>query len=70
MAMAAARGFTFSTLAAGQGHTCGVTPENELFCWGSNQFLQLGVETQETCQQGENEVPCAREPRRVAPQEP
>jgi alpha-tubulin suppressor-like RCC1 family protein len=70
VAIPAAPGFTFTSMAGGQAHTCGVTPANELYCWGSNQFWQLGLETQETCQQGENDVPCAREPQRVAPQEP
>lgn len=39
----AAPTLTFEGLSAGGSHTCGVTGETRLFCWGSNEAGQLGV---------------------------
>jgi alpha-tubulin suppressor-like RCC1 family protein len=33
---------TFTTLAAGLTHTCGLTRDGALFCWGANDSAQLG----------------------------
>jgi alpha-tubulin suppressor-like RCC1 family protein len=30
-------------VSAGEAHTCGATQDNRTFCWGSNQYGQLGV---------------------------
>ena len=38
-------GFAFRQVSAGSHHTCGVTPNNRLFCWGSNHLGQLGIGT-------------------------
>ncbi len=38
-------GLAFRQLSAGCNHTCGVTPNNRLFCWGSNHLGQLGIGT-------------------------
>ncbi len=35
-------GLAFTTLAAGDSHTCGVTSAGAAYCWGSNEFGQLG----------------------------
>jgi alpha-tubulin suppressor-like RCC1 family protein len=35
-------GLSFSQLSAGTHHTCGVTPLNVAYCWGSNSRGQLG----------------------------
>jgi len=35
-------GLAFRQLSAKSGHTCGVTPNNRLFCWGLNHTGQLG----------------------------
>lgn len=35
-------GLTFSTLAAGGQHTCGLTTTGAAYCWGYNQFGQVG----------------------------
>jgi len=39
----AAAALRFRTLSAGGAHTCGITVEEELFCWGSNVEGQLGI---------------------------
>jgi alpha-tubulin suppressor-like RCC1 family protein len=38
-----AGGLTFRQLSAGYYHTCGITTQNALYCWGSNQDGQLGI---------------------------
>ncbi len=35
-------GLTFSSLEAGDGHTCGVTGTGDAYCWGSGTFGRLG----------------------------
>jgi alpha-tubulin suppressor-like RCC1 family protein len=35
-------GLRFSQVSAGDDHSCGVTTTNRVFCWGSNQWGQLG----------------------------
>jgi alpha-tubulin suppressor-like RCC1 family protein len=36
---------TWSTIAAGQSHTCGIQPDKSLWCWGDNTKGQLGDNT-------------------------
>ena len=33
----------FSALAAGGNHTCGIGQDNYIYCWGDNEYGQLGV---------------------------
>jgi alpha-tubulin suppressor-like RCC1 family protein len=35
-------GLTFTDLAAGNKHTCGLTSSGQAYCWGDNGFYQLG----------------------------
>jgi alpha-tubulin suppressor-like RCC1 family protein len=41
--VAASGSRTFSTISAGEALACAVTPAGAGFCWGSNQFGQLGI---------------------------
>jgi alpha-tubulin suppressor-like RCC1 family protein len=38
-------GLTFRQIGVGLYHTCGVTTENRVYCWGSNRYGQLGDST-------------------------
>jgi alpha-tubulin suppressor-like RCC1 family protein len=41
-------GLSFSQLALGGGHTCGLTADAKAYCWGLNDFGQLGAVTSDT----------------------
>jgi alpha-tubulin suppressor-like RCC1 family protein len=36
---------TFAVLEAGGDHTCGITPQGAMYCWGNNRLGQLGTTT-------------------------
>ena len=38
-------GTPFVGMAAGRAHTCGLTPEGQAYCWGDNDYGQLGDST-------------------------
>ncbi|MBS1240876.1 MAG: hypothetical protein H6R40_303, partial [Gemmatimonadetes bacterium] len=61
----------FATLVAGPNHTCGLTSDGALYCWGFNRYGQLGTTSLgDGCSvsdwQGKvEEVPCSARPVRV-----
>jgi alpha-tubulin suppressor-like RCC1 family protein len=60
-------GLKFVSLAAGDDHSCGVTIDNSVFCWGLNDSGQLGSHSPETCAAGVGQwLPCGTVPRPVA----
>jgi alpha-tubulin suppressor-like RCC1 family protein len=40
--VAVSGGFTFSTVRAGGWHTCGITTAGVLYCWGRNEYGEIG----------------------------
>ncbi len=60
-------GLRFTTLALGNMHTCGLTPDGLAYCWGDNTLGQLGVDSvPDTCVEGDARLPCSRKPIAVA----
>ena len=56
-------GYTFAMVSSGENHVCGTTTDNEGFCWGNNENVQLGNDsTTQTCN---GTTPCSRVPIRV-----
>lgn len=54
-------GIVFKSVSAGGGHTCGIrASDGAAFCWGYNQWAQLGTMTAETCTI--NNDPCSTSP--------
>jgi alpha-tubulin suppressor-like RCC1 family protein len=52
----------FESISAGDFHTCGITADEEVYCWGSNVNSTLGVaDVADTC----NGLPCSRGPVRA-----
>jgi alpha-tubulin suppressor-like RCC1 family protein len=38
-------GLTFKALAVGRTHTCGITTNNHVWCWGDNYVGEIGAPT-------------------------
>jgi alpha-tubulin suppressor-like RCC1 family protein len=56
-------GHTFAMVSSGENHVCGATTDNEGYCWGNNEHVQLGNDsTTQTCN---GPTPCSRTPIRV-----
>lgn len=58
--LAVTGGVQFATIAPSSFHTCGLTSGGEAYCWGYNQYGQLGAATSETC--GAFGAPCSTTP--------
>jgi alpha-tubulin suppressor-like RCC1 family protein len=59
-------GLAFRAVQAGEAYSCGVTPEHVAYCWGLNEFGQLGAGTS-TGPEGCFDVPCSTRPVAVVP---
>lgn len=66
---AVAGGLTFASLHAGRWHTCGITAEGDTYCWGWDNWGQLGtgVPPEDRClfPGGQTQIPCGPEPMKV-----
>ncbi|MBW3629679.1 MAG: hypothetical protein KY464_10320, partial [Gemmatimonadetes bacterium] len=62
-------GLTFASISTGGSHTCGVTPQGAIYCWGVNSNRQLGGNAAaETCaiDRGGFGHPCSSVPLQVS----
>jgi alpha-tubulin suppressor-like RCC1 family protein len=51
----------FVSVSTGREHACALTADGTAYCWGSNEFDQLGaVATDETCARLDREIACRR----------
>ncbi|MGH7636818.1 MAG: RCC1 domain-containing protein [Gemmatimonadaceae bacterium] len=49
----------FVALSTGREHACALTADGTAYCWGSNEFGQLGVsEGETTCPRGDRDISC------------
>jgi alpha-tubulin suppressor-like RCC1 family protein len=66
---AVAGGLTFASLHAGRWHTCGITTAGETYCWGWDNWGQLGTgdPPSDRClfPGGQTQIPCSPEPMKV-----
>jgi alpha-tubulin suppressor-like RCC1 family protein len=62
-----AAGDGFAYVSAGKEHTCAIALDGTAYCWGSNEFGQLGVADDDTrCARGDRHIPCQPRPVAVA----
>jgi len=54
----------FAAVSAGLEHTCALTTDGTAYCWGSNEFGQLGAASDATCPRDDRGIAC--QPRPVA----
>lgn len=53
----------FKEISAGRQHSCALTSDGTAYCWGSNQYGQLGGEAGSVCLNGS--IPCSANPVQV-----
>jgi alpha-tubulin suppressor-like RCC1 family protein len=57
----------FIAVSAGRDHTCALITDGTAYCWGSNEFGQLGIANDaSTCLRDDRPIPCRRQPVAVA----
>jgi alpha-tubulin suppressor-like RCC1 family protein len=60
---------TYSAISAGEYHTCVLHHNGKLYCWGANQYGQLGFHATESCRlaiPGNFMIPCSTKPVQVS----
>jgi alpha-tubulin suppressor-like RCC1 family protein len=59
---------TWQTVTVGSDHTCGLTTGGDAYCWGDNEYGQLGVAATDTvCGESKPLLPCSLRPVQVQP---
>lgn len=56
----------FIAVSAGRDHTCALVTDGTAYCWGSNEFGQLGSANDTTCLRDDRKIPCRPRPVAVA----
>jgi alpha-tubulin suppressor-like RCC1 family protein len=64
--MPVASDLRFASIVAGGYHICGLTPDGSVYCWGINDYGQLGNDSgAQLCHEEGRAYPCRRTPLRV-----
>jgi alpha-tubulin suppressor-like RCC1 family protein len=61
------QGTEFRMIGAGGGFSCGLTADEHVYCWGSNERGTLGLTVNQACASGRAQVPCSTTPILVSP---